>query len=145
MPNSSKCVILCYEFCGMGSDKLSKGTSVDFAVCWHVYISVGKSKRYSAGGSVAMQQTNNHSSISCIDHTPMNLPNRSYEVERSHTEATSGNCSLVYQTDTLPIPDSVSMLYRVSADAQSRYCCWLTLTLAVKPSRFACTPSRLTG
>ena len=74
-----------------GGGQKIKGTSVDFAVCWHVYISVGKSKRYCAGGSVAMQQTNNSSSYSCIDHTPMNLLYRSYEVERSHTEATSGN------------------------------------------------------
>lgn len=68
----------------MGADKLSKGTSVDFAVCWHVYISVGKSKRYSAGGSVAMQQTNNHSSISCIDHTPMNLLNQGTAAENTY-------------------------------------------------------------
>lgn len=34
--------------------KTIKGGGVDFAVCGHVYISVGKSKRYSATGSDAL-------------------------------------------------------------------------------------------
>lgn len=71
------CEVLRYEFRSKGADAV-KGKQRRYGERWHVYMSVGKSHRYSAAGNGAIRQSNIYHPMRLIDTIPMNLLLRSY-------------------------------------------------------------------